>query len=252
MPSAPNSSPCLLLALLCGLAAGCSYADRPDLRAGGLSQFALVSSRPAPGEAGFPRAAPIDLFFSDTPDAETVADVDLRIYSGLIEAAGTVRVDLLERRLRMQPFRVLRPELRHEVSLAGVIRGLNGATLPATVVFDFTTSADEGSPAPAPPVVTGAELQPIWSQRCISCHSGAAPPMAVDLSSPEAARRTMRGLPSSAGPLLVAPGTHAKSYLMLKLLGEGGILGSPMPPDGPRLGSGELRRVADWIDAGAP
>jgi hypothetical protein len=255
LPTPPSSYRYLLVTLLCGLAAGCSYADDPDLRTGTLAPFILVGSNPGPGAVGVLRAAPVDVFFSVAPDAFTAADVNMRIYSGLIEAPGTVRVDLLERRLRMQPFSPLRPDLRHEVYLAGVLRGLNGVKLPKTVVFDFTTGADEGAAAAPRPAVQGAELQPAWTQRCASCHSATAdtaPPMRVDLSSTEAVRRTVRALPSSAGPLLVSPGDHARSYLMLKLLGEGGILGSPMPPDGPRLADADLRRVADWIDAGAP
>jgi hypothetical protein len=249
----PSSYRYLFVSLLCGLAAGCSYADHPDLRADPLAPFILVGSNPGPGATGVPRAAPVDIFFSVAPDAFTAADVNMRIYSGLIEAPGTVRVDLLERRLRMQPFRSLRPELRHQVYVAGSVRGLNGVKLPDTIVFDFTTAADEGA-APAPrPVVQGAELQPLFGQRCASCHSataGTSPPMRVDLSSTDAIRRTVRALPGSAGSLLVSPADHARSYLMLKLLGEGGILGSLMPPDG-RLPEADLRRVADWIDAGA-
>jgi len=51
--------------------------------------------------------------------------------------------------------------------------------------------------------------------------------------------------------LRVLPGHHARSYLLRKLLGEGDHLGPQMPPEGPRLSSQELRRVADWIDSGA-
>jgi hypothetical protein len=75
--------------------------------------------------------------------------------------------------------------------------------------------------------------------------------MGLDLSSPEMVRRTLRGVPGSTGMVKVRPGDHARSYLMLKLLGEGGHLGPPMPPDEPRLSRIDLRRVADWIDAGA-
>lgn len=239
----------MLVALL--VVAGCSWAEEPDLRSQAQAPFELRASRPAPAETGVPRSAPIDLVFSVAPDAESVADIDLRLFSGLIEAPGTVRVDLLERRLRMQPFRSLRPELRYQVSLSGELRGLNGARLPSAIIFDFTTGAAEG-PAPAGPTPLRAEdLQPLWSARCVRCHATASPPMGLDLSSPDMARRSLRGVPASTGMAKVRPGDHARSYLMLKLLGEGGHLGPPMPPEEPRLSGPELRRVADWIDAGA-
>jgi len=60
------------------------------------------------------------------------------------------------------------------------------------------------------------------------------------------------GVPSTERPelLRVAPGDPAASYLWLKLHGDGGIDGSPMPSGNP-----DPRRAAlawDWIEAGAP
>jgi len=46
-------------------------------------------------------------------------------------------------------------------------------------------------------------------------------------------------------------GDHARSYLMFKLLGVGGYVGFPMPPDRPALRRADLRRVVTWIDGGA-
>jgi hypothetical protein len=236
-----------LVALCCS----CSYADDPDLRTEYSSSFSLISSSPAPAEVDFGRAQPIDLVFDAAPDASTVADVEFRVYSGVVEATGAVRVDLLERRLRMHPFLTLRPQLRYQVYLAGAVRGLNGVALGNDLHFAFTTGQQEGEPPRAATQVSAAELQPLWTQRCASCHAGSEPPMAVDLSSPEAARRTTAGVPAPLGWLLVSPGDHARSYLMLKVLAEGGHFGSPMPPDTDRLGREELRRIADWIDGGA-
>ncbi len=59
--------------------------------------------------------------------------------------------------------------------------------------------------------------------------------------------------PSTERPELfrVAPGDPARSYLYLKVLGDGGIEGGRMPlggPADPKLAA----LFADWIEAGAP
>lgn len=60
------------------------------------------------------------------------------------------------------------------------------------------------------------------------------------------------GVPSVERPdmLRVAPGHPEESYLFLKLVGEGGIEGGPMPGGAtdPRL----IALFGTWIDAGAP
>jgi hypothetical protein len=60
-------------------------------------------------------------------------------------------------------------------------------------------------------------------------------------------------IPSTERPELyrVAPGDPARSYLYLKVLGDGGIEGGSMPlggPADPKLAA----LLADWIEAGAP
>jgi hypothetical protein len=60
------------------------------------------------------------------------------------------------------------------------------------------------------------------------------------------------GVPSTERPDLVrvAPGVPGESYLWLKLVGDGGIEGGPMPG-----GASDPRLVAlfgAWIEAGAP
>jgi hypothetical protein len=60
-------------------------------------------------------------------------------------------------------------------------------------------------------------------------------------------------VPSTQRPELprVAPGDPWRSYLFLKVLGDGGIDGAPMPPSSapdPRIPA----VVYAWIEAGAP
>lgn len=61
------------------------------------------------------------------------------------------------------------------------------------------------------------------------------------------------GVPSFERPelLRVAPGDPTRSYLYLKVLGDGGFDGGRMPLDGPY--DGRLAPfIASWIEAGAP
>jgi len=242
----------LLVALVSALSApgllACTY-DGEDLLPPPAATFTVVSSVPAPATVGVPRSLPIDVVFNATPDAASVSDLVFRVFSGLIEGTGTVKVDLLARRLRLTPFDPLRPGLRHQVYLASGVRGLSGARLAHTLVFDFTTGEELGTP-PAPPAPsTVSSLQPLWDARCASCHGGAAPRAGLDLSSPTTALRDLSSAAVSADLLRVKAGDHARSALMLKLLGEG-ALGLRMPPDAP-LAADQLQQIADWIDAGA-
>jgi hypothetical protein len=235
---------------VCVLVAGCSYnGDDPRTPA----PYRLLRSSPAPGALGVARNAPLDLFFEGAPAAETVTSLDVRLFSGLIETIGKVRVDLLARRVRFTPLQPLRPSLRHELYVSAAIRSLGGASTGESQYFDFTTGPDANAPPEPPrPEVRAAALQALWASRCTSCHSGTEPQAGLELSTPDGVVRSLRGAASREwGLQLVLPFDHSRSYLMRKLLGEGGIFGFDMPPTGARLTAAELRNVADWIDGGA-
>jgi len=247
--------------LLIGLLAtcqGCTYAsdeaDTVGLVAGRPQTFELTSTSPAAGASDVSPNSPIDLVFSVPPDSDTVNSASVRVFAGLIETLGYLHVDLLDRRIRFTPTEPLRPRLRHQVYVHRSLTGLNGAQLVQTVVFNFTTGQEDRLPPPPPPAaVDPAAVQAVWDRHCSSCHSPPGAPDGVDLSSPQTARLSLWGAPSAhPGRLRVDPGSHASSYLMLKLLGVGGFVGFPMPPADPTLPRDALRRIASWIDEGAP
>jgi hypothetical protein len=246
-------SRCLLLtALFCA----CTYENEQEQTSPSspVRALSLLFSDPAPGQGNVGLDAPIDLFFGAPLDAESVAQVDVRLFSGLIEKLGVVSVDLLDRRIRFSHSTSLQPNLRYQVYLSTSFRGLNGARLKAPIIFDFTTGdRPQGSPEPAGTEVKAGELQPLWLTRCAAgCHEPPWSRTRVDLSTADAAARSLVNVPSMGRDMLrVMPQSHARSYLMLKLMGEGGTVGFPMPPEGPQLSREELRRVADWIDGGA-
>ena len=244
----------LVIATLLAQCTGCTYpTDDGRLKDVASQRFQLVRTVPPAGALHVSPGAPVDLLFDAPPDADTVVTANVRVFSGLIETAGTVKADLLDRRVRFTPTRPLRTSLRHQVYVHHSLAGLNGVELGQTVVFDFTTGeADRRPPAPEPEQVTASSLQGLWDGQCRSCHGPPGPPASLDLSTPTAALGSLKGVPSSYGNRVrVAPGAHAKSYLMLKLLGAGGYVGFPMPPDGPQLPRDDLRRIASWIDGGA-
>ena len=233
----------------------CTYENEPRVGFGSTAgSFALLQSSPAPGQVNVPLNAPIDLFFDGPPAAETVTLGRLHVYSGVIEILGEVQVDLLDQRIRFSTATPLMPNLRFQVHLSRDIRGLNGAKLSHSVIFDFSTAAETLIPKQPPPQgPTVAHLQPLWDRYCTSrCHRPPLPEAGVDLSAASAVIETLKNVTSGQAELRrVLPFDHAKSYLMRKLLDKGGFMGLPMPPTGPQLARHELRQIADWIDGGA-
>lgn len=196
---------------------------------------------------------PIDLYFSSPIAAEALRERSVGLSSGLVYSSVRLVVDLLERRLRALPDVVLRPHLDYRLTVGTDLRALDGRQLAAPVTFTFTTGSRREPRAPAKPAGGLAELQPLWSARCVdSCHSASVARARLDLSSAAAALRDLRNVASDQSDLLrVAPGDHARSYLLRKLLLGAPIRGLPMPPTGPPLTDEELHAVAAWIDGGA-
>ncbi len=241
-----------LAALL--LMAGCSYEDDPDLRPGSASQtFEIIATSPAPGAVGVARNARLTATFNHPPDAATVAAARVRLYSGLYQILGAARVSLLDRSITFTPTSTMRPNLRYLLHFSSAVRGLNGAPLPRSYILDFTTGEQiRVAEPPPPPAPTGADLQSTWSAHCVRCHAGQAAPLGLRLDGGAAAQQALVDQPASVSSLRrVHTGDHARSYLMLKLLNQGGIGGYPMPPDRPALDRATLGRIARWIDAGA-
>lgn len=91
---------------------------------------------------------------------------------------------------------------------------------------------------------TYEQIQPLFEQHCVVCHSGEGAPLSLRLDSYQT---LLRG--SSRGPVVVS-GDSQSSELLKRLKGES----TPrMPLTGPPfLSSEEVRLLARWIDAGLP
>jgi hypothetical protein len=240
-------TPLVVLAFL--PATSCTYERSPHLPT--TSPLTIERLDPKPAQRNIALDHAIRLHFAVPPDASSVNAGTLRLFSGRSETLGKLSIDLLERTVSLEPFSNLRPSLRYQVRIINGIRSLDGRSLSDAMTYEFTTGeAIDGKPAP-PPALTLAQLQPIWDAHCVSCHS-TQPAAGLDLGRPERARATLVNVPSIETQWrLVSPGSHAKSYLIHKIIEDSGISGLRMPPGGSPLDAADLRRIADWIDGGA-
>jgi hypothetical protein len=89
-----------------------------------------------------------------------------------------------------------------------------------------------------------AELQPVFLQRCVLCHSGASAAAGLELDTLEGLRKG-----ATRGPVVV-PGQPAHSELIKRLKGQS----LPrMPLTGPPwVDDGDIARIERWIAAGLP
>jgi mono/diheme cytochrome c family protein len=86
-------------------------------------------------------------------------------------------------------------------------------------------------------------VRPVLEQRCAKCHSGETVKSKLDLSDRDG---LLRG--GENGPAAVAG--SAKASLLYRLITHSKE--PHMPHKGPKLSDGEIARVAEWIDLGAP
>ena len=135
----------------------------------------------------------------------------------------------------------------------------------AAAVFAGTAACDEDITTLAGPT---PNLKPTFSSiqteifnttdssgrlACINCHNATARPAGLDLASTGAHARLV-GVASVERPTLqrVTPGDPENSYLIHKLEGRPGIVGTRMPRGtGPFLTDGQMRIVRRWIELGA-
>ena len=93
-----------------------------------------------------------------------------------------------------------------------------------------------------------ANVQPIFDQRCVSCHGPAKAENGLRLDSYEG---VMKG--TQFGPIVV-PGQPFQSALVSVVQGTGGpgSAGVLMPHGGTRLNDQDVQNIILWIQAGAP
>jgi mono/diheme cytochrome c family protein len=101
----------------------------------------------------------------------------------------------------------------------------------------------ESSTASGPRVITFAEIQPIFKEKCIGCHGESNPKEGISLVSYEA---VMKG--GEHGPTVVA-GQPENSLLIHALRGTHGK--KQMPPKMDPLPEEQINKIEAWIKEGA-
>jgi len=106
------------------------------------------------------------------------------------------------------------------------------------------------------PVASGtvsfvADIQPIFTSRCVRCHSAPMPPMGLNLDAPVSYAHLVN-VPSGQVPSLmrVKPGDPNNSYIIQKLSGTAAV-GERMPFGGPYLSKATIDLIRLWIAEGA-
>ena len=97
----------------------------------------------------------------------------------------------------------------------------------------------------------GAQIQPIFSQRCDHCHSGSGAPQGLRLDAGNS-YGDLVDVPSQEVPSLkrVDPGDPDNSYLVQKIEGTAAV-GGRMPLGGSRIPQEEIDLIRQWISEGA-
>lgn len=95
-----------------------------------------------------------------------------------------------------------------------------------------------------------ARVIAIFEENCATagCHTGTAPMMGLKLTADEFYARTVNQ-PSMEKPelLRIKPGEPDSSYMMMKILGTAGIIGSRMPFGRDPLSDEEVATIVEWI-----
>lgn len=119
-----------------------------------------------------------------------------------------------------------------------------GSTGSTTAGKPGPSGTDSGStPTPGATTASYIDVQEILSTSCVGCHGDSSPKGGLALTSYES---VMKG--GEDGPVIVA-GDPEKSKLVMALHGSGGV--PLMPKNGTPLPEDKIKKIEDWIKAGA-
>jgi hypothetical protein len=210
----------------------------------------------------------------------TVNRASVALESGGTYALGTLRYDPARRLVTFAPIdpTTVVAQVRYTLIIGTRLEAWDGVPL-ADNVYRYALSVagtPETSHVVAPSLRT--DVAPLLAAHCgfAGCHGGATPVMGLDLSSASAVLATAVAMASRERPpdgtvavqpsdpqwgamMRIDPGVTTGvgrpeySYLLYKVLGDGPLEGSSMPPpDAPALSQVEIETLSDWIAAGAP
>jgi mono/diheme cytochrome c family protein len=106
----------------------------------------------------------------------------------------------------------------------------------------------QAAPAGKPAFSVPADVRAIFDKSCVKCHGGSSPAAGHDYST-DADLQKLVGMASSEKDtvMMISPGHPADSYLIMKVRGSSGIVGSRMPLGGKPLSDKEIGTLETWI-----
>jgi Ca2+-binding RTX toxin-like protein len=139
--------------------------------------------------------------------------------------------------------------VRYDADGTGPAGAVRFAILPTGLALtpaDFVVSG-----AVATPVSYANQVQPIFTSRCVQCHSGSGAPRGLRLDATNSYANLVN-VASSEVPGLkrVEPGDDNNSYLVQKIEGTAAV-GVRMPASGEPLTAAQIRLIRLWIAEGA-
>jgi Ca2+-binding RTX toxin-like protein len=139
--------------------------------------------------------------------------------------------------------------LRYDPDGTGASAAVRFATLAPNLAV---TNADFVVINPqTPPIGYAAQIQPIFTANCTSCHGSVNPPEGLHLTS-QSSYSNLVNVASAEVPSLkrVKPGDPDNSYLVQKLEGTAAV-GARMPRGLPPLSADNINLIRGWIEQGA-
>lgn len=139
------------------------------------------------------------------------------------------------------------------VGCAGNGNGLNSKGLPNGSTPPSSSSGGSGSSGGSVTADFESIQENVFTPICSPCHSGASAPKGLMLDASHSYNLIV-GVASTEDPSLdrIKPGQPDQSYLILKIEGASGIIGSQMPLNETPLPQSTIDAIRQWVTNGAP
>jgi len=134
-----------------------------------------------------------------------------------------------------------------ELTVEAFVDGVVGSLVPTTTTTTTTTTS---TTVPAP-VSFAADVQPIFTTNCVTCHTTGFASAGLDLSVGNAYANTVNVTAGESALKRVLPGDPANSYLYRKITNAPGIIGQPMPFGAFPMPQAQIDTIGAWIREGA-
>lgn len=133
-----------------------------------------------------------------------------------------------------------------------VVSQLVAVIILGTVLFLFTELSVGEEQKQLPAMNLTLKVEKIFGKNCATsgCHKGAYPKKKLNLESDKFLKSLVDKPSLQAGNYkLVDTQNPGKSYLLMKVKGDSGIVKERMPVDAPPLKAAEIKAIEDWVNS---